>query len=111
MKIELEAKQLIQLATETMRACKAIITTLQEGLTFSPELVGLRVAGKMFSRSEKWLRDKLENGELTGYREKPGTPWKVDPVVLKQELKTLSSSKEPSKRKESKQRMNRRLGL
>ena len=82
-------KVTMETATETLKACRAIIESLSPQA--KPELVGIRVAAKLVSRSEKWLRMKAEAGEITSHQDGKGGHHKFSPKTLVAELKKMDS--------------------
>lgn len=88
-----EILKLLQAQSEIHLKTLAVLQVAIEALSPNrqePLLLTLKQAAFRTNKSDRWLKGKLELGELTGWKTGPKGRWQLDPVVLLEELKTLS---------------------
>jgi len=98
---------LLQAQAEVHAATLKILQAAIEALSPNrpePLLIGLKQASLKINKSDRWLKGKLELGELTGWKTGPRGRWQLDPVILLEELKSLhqASRQDPVPKKRRK---------
>jgi len=98
---------LLQAQAEVHAATLKILQAAIEALSPNrpePLLIGVKEASLKVSKSDRWLKGKLELGELTGWKTGPRGRWQLDPVILLDELKSLhqQSKQDPQPKKRRK---------
>lgn len=101
--------RLLQAQAEVHAATLKILQAAIEALSPNrpePLLIGLKQASIKINKSDRWLKGKLELGELTGWKTGPKGRWQIDPSILLDEIKALHQvSKQDPQPKKRRKRM------
>ena len=80
-----------EIHTKTLSLLQAAIEALSPNKP-EPIFIGLKEAAQRVNKSDRWLKGKLELGELTGWKTGPNGRWQLDPAILAEELKALGEA-------------------